>query len=88
MREWCADRYDARYYRNSPKQYPQGPDEGLSRVYRGGGWWYLAPIKFRAADRYGYLPGYRGDFLGLHLVRDALSGREGKAITTCSSHVP
>lgn len=71
--EWCADRYDAKYYRSSPKQDPPGPDESLTRVYRGGCWWYLAPVKFRAADRYGYVPGYRGDYLGLRLVKNASS---------------
>ena len=70
--EWCADWYDAKYYRNSPKQDPRGPEEGCwTRVYRGGSWWYLAAVKFRAADRYGYIPGYRADFLGLRLVRNA-----------------
>ena len=69
--EWCADWYDARYYRNSPKQDPLGPDEGLSRVYRGGSWWYFNQVKFRAADRYGFLPGYRGDYLGLRLAKSA-----------------
>ncbi len=71
--EWCADWYDARYYRNSQKRDPRGPNEGLSRVYRGGCWWYFHQVKFRAADRYGYLPGYSGDYLGLRLVKNAPS---------------
>jgi len=67
--EWCADWYDHWYYQNSPKQDPRGPDSGLTRSYRGGCWWYLASVKFRAADRFGYVPRYRGHFLGFRLAR-------------------
>ncbi|MFW6156007.1 MAG: formylglycine-generating enzyme family protein [Armatimonadota bacterium] len=38
--EWCADRYDEEYYARSPERNPQGPDEGESRVLRGGAWNY------------------------------------------------
>jgi formylglycine-generating enzyme required for sulfatase activity len=75
--EWCADWYDWKYYRNSPKRDPQGPDEGQTRVYRGGSWWYLSSVKFRAADRYGYFPAFRGYYLGLRLVRNATGNNEG-----------
>ena len=36
--EWCEDRFDNDYYRNSPQMNPKGPDKGLSRVIRGGSW--------------------------------------------------
>ena len=37
--EWCNDRYDKNYYRNSPSNNPKGPDSGeYSRVLRGGSW--------------------------------------------------
>ncbi|GAB4545841.1 MAG: hypothetical protein Fur002_20320 [Anaerolineales bacterium] len=36
--EWCADWYDSGYYKNSPKQNPQGPKSGQYRVLRGGSW--------------------------------------------------
>jgi hypothetical protein len=68
---YAADNLAARS--NSPRHDPRGPDEGLPRVYRGCCWWYLASAKFRAADRYGYLPGYRGHYFGLRLVRNASS---------------
>jgi len=35
---WCADRYDKNYYRNSPTDDPAGRAEGGDRVIRGGGW--------------------------------------------------
>jgi formylglycine-generating enzyme required for sulfatase activity len=45
--EWCADYYDPDYYKNSPKQDPKGPAQGVVptdfqndfyRVVRGGCW--------------------------------------------------
>ena len=34
--EWCADRYDDDYYRDSPESDPRGPSSGSRRVLRGG----------------------------------------------------
>lgn len=34
----CADWYDEKYYDNSPKEDPPGPDKGEARVLRGGCW--------------------------------------------------
>ncbi|MBF0171998.1 MAG: SUMF1/EgtB/PvdO family nonheme iron enzyme [Magnetococcales bacterium] len=36
--EWVADAYDANFYRYSPRDNPDGPVAGASRVFRGGGW--------------------------------------------------
>jgi formylglycine-generating enzyme required for sulfatase activity len=36
--EWVADWYDQNYYSVSPDKNPQGPETGLYRVIRGGGW--------------------------------------------------
>jgi uncharacterized protein (TIGR02996 family) len=36
--EWCADWFDANYYRRSPAIDPPGPEEGDGRVMRGGSW--------------------------------------------------
>jgi formylglycine-generating enzyme required for sulfatase activity len=36
--EWCADRFDGDYYESSPKENPQGPSTGSTRVFRGGSW--------------------------------------------------
>jgi len=36
--EWCRDWYEDTYYKNSLKQDPQGPPEGVYRVCRGGSW--------------------------------------------------
>ena len=34
--EWCADWFDAGYYRRSPRRDPHGPVHGTARVLRGG----------------------------------------------------
>jgi iron(II)-dependent oxidoreductase len=57
--EWCADWYDANYYKNSPAQNPKGPDSGESRVLRGGAW-YDGAESVRAAVRGGVGPWLRG----------------------------
>ena len=36
--EWTNDWYDLNYYAFMPKQSPQGPETGLYRSLRGGGW--------------------------------------------------
>lgn len=42
--EWCEDRFDPRYYANSPRTNPQGPESGDVRVLRGGS--YLCHISY------------------------------------------
>lgn len=37
--ERVADRYDAGYYKNSPRENPTGPATGKSHVIRGGSYW-------------------------------------------------
>jgi formylglycine-generating enzyme required for sulfatase activity len=36
--EWCNDYYSPKYYKNSPRENPRGPEEGEKRVLRGGAW--------------------------------------------------
>ncbi|MBI4662191.1 MAG: formylglycine-generating enzyme family protein [Verrucomicrobia bacterium] len=36
--EWCNDSYQAGYYKNSPASDPRGPEQGSTRVIRGGHW--------------------------------------------------
>jgi formylglycine-generating enzyme required for sulfatase activity len=40
--EWCADWYSDDYYAWSPTDDPTGPELGEYRVFRGGGWRYVA----------------------------------------------
>jgi len=40
--EWVGDWYEDSYYDDSPAKDPQGPDTGISKVLRGGNWYYKA----------------------------------------------
>ena len=68
--EWCNDWYDSSYYKNSPKNNPQGASSGSSRVYRGGSWGNYARY-CRVAYRYRYYPGGSGGDLGFRLLRSS-----------------
>ena len=66
--EWCSDWYSDSYYRSSPKNDPQGPNSGSSRVLRGGGWLYL-DSSCRVASRDWVSPDFRKlNFFGFRLV--------------------
>lgn len=66
--EWCSDWWDDKYYRKSPKQDPQGPSSGSSRVLRGGAWDGI-PRGCRSSFRYYCLvPSVRLGDVGFRLV--------------------
>ena len=62
--EWCSDWFDEDYYKNSPTNNPQGPNNGNYGVLRGGCW--FQPATFcRSADRnVGYSPPGRNNNYG------------------------
>ena len=66
--EWCADWYDAGYYKNAPARNPTGPATSTSRVLRGGSWLTPVPDVFRAAYRFWLNPGDRNDYFGFRCV--------------------
>jgi uncharacterized protein (TIGR02996 family) len=49
--EWCADWFDDDYYRNAPKENPQGATSSQYRSLRGGGSWTNSGMSCRAARR-------------------------------------
>ena len=63
--EFCSDWYGENYYSQSPRDNPQGPSSGTSRVVRGG-FLGLGASYARASDRSGGDNGNR--FLGFRLV--------------------
>ena len=70
--EWCADWYDANYYRNSPSRNPTGTENGKARVLRGGCWYNYDAALFRAAYRYSDVPMLRDEYDGFRCaVRSA-----------------
>ena len=65
--EWVQDWYDAAYYQNSPAQNPKGPDKGVERVVRGGGW-SSGENQVRSANRSSELPASRLNLIGFRVV--------------------
>jgi formylglycine-generating enzyme required for sulfatase activity len=67
VHEWCADYYDARYYRSSPERNPGGPEKGDRRAARGGAWRH--DIKFcRCGARSSLKPDKRFADFGFRLA--------------------
>jgi formylglycine-generating enzyme required for sulfatase activity len=64
--EWCADWYEERYYRESPKENPQGPDDGSGRILRGGSW-YDSAWCCRSTSR-GDFPSHRYSLVGFRVA--------------------
>ena len=69
--EWVSDWYARDYYQNGPKRNPQGPQEGNSKVIRGGSWvsdaWFL-----RSSVRGLRKPSLGDYFIGFRCAQDAL----------------
>ena len=70
--EWTADWYDEKYYAARPVKglanNPQGPQEGVNRVFRGGSW-YDSPSNVRSASRNWGAPAFRFVDVGFRLAR-------------------
>lgn len=65
--EWCSDWYLEDYYKNSPRNNPQGPSIGKSKIIRGGSWsspLIYSSASISAADP----PEEKGNMLGFRLV--------------------
>lgn len=65
--EWCADWFDAEYYRASPQDLPKGPAKGTRRVMRGAGWRNSA-FRCRSAYREHAIPSYRSNDVGFRIA--------------------
>jgi sulfatase modifying factor 1 len=67
--EWCADWYDAAYYKNSPQRDPKGPEKGTHRVLRGGSW-NFGPREVVTTKRLRYRHDVTLDYIGFRCVRN------------------
>jgi outer membrane protein assembly factor BamB len=72
LNEWCLDKFDRAYYRDSPEYDPQGPLQGTSPVIRGGDW-YSDARDCRSAFRYADIPEGRFYALGFRVVCELTS---------------
>ena len=68
--EWVQDRYDAYYYRQSPRQNPQGDPFGVNRVLRGGSS-TSANGQLRTSYRDYVAPDVRRDGIGFRVLLPA-----------------
>jgi len=67
--EWCSDWYSNTYYAHSPKENPQGPKKGSSKIIRGGSW-YGTDDEARVSNR-DYEPiEFSTDIIGFRLVME------------------
>lgn len=66
--EWCADRYDKKYYQHAPTSNPTGPATGMGRSLRGGSWNTFDPRCFRAASRLRFYPPVRNSSFGFRCI--------------------
>jgi formylglycine-generating enzyme required for sulfatase activity len=78
--EWCNDFYQVDYYKQSPKQDPRGPQQGATKVVRGGAWRFKEE-SCRSGYRYNENPGYADvcfgyDIYGFRCARKAPQGQE------------
>jgi formylglycine-generating enzyme required for sulfatase activity len=72
--EWCRDRYGEDYYAHSQdERNPSGPDQGDSRVLRGGSWYSEGPSRCRCGCRGRGFPGGGGYGGGFRCVRTSSS---------------
>lgn len=68
VHEWCADWYDANYYRYSPERNPRGPADGNRRASRGGSWRHHIKVS-RAAARSSIPPEFKYADYGFRVAR-------------------
>jgi serine/threonine-protein kinase len=54
--QWCADWYNADYYKSAPARNPTGPRSGTKRILRGGSWAGEDSLGFRTVNRHFDVP--------------------------------
>jgi len=66
--EWTADWYNDKYYQVAPAKNPQGPEEGLERVLKGGAWIH-SRFSVRCAMRFHKPPAYCDNYIGFRCAK-------------------
>jgi formylglycine-generating enzyme len=72
VHEWCADWYDAAYYRCSPERNPRGPSNGSRRSSRGGSWRHHIKVS-RIAARSSIPPAFKYTDYGFRVARSSFA---------------
>ena len=86
--QWCNDFYGEKYYSESPKENPKGPQVGGTRVLRGGAWDSNAE-KCRAAYRFKETPVFPdacfgADSYGFRRVRNVKAAERAAGVPPAS----
>ena len=78
--EWTADWFSATYYRESPREDPQGPASGVARVMRGGSYLCHASYcnRYRVDARSSNTPDSSTGNLGFCVVRSGQATAGGR----------
>ena len=66
--QWVHDWYSEEFYKQSPKNNPQGPVKGDMRSLRGGSWGNGDPANLLTTYRGHFIPDARSNFLGFRLA--------------------
>jgi formylglycine-generating enzyme required for sulfatase activity len=74
VREWVHDWYDQDYYSKSPDKNPQGPDNGILKVLRGGSWHsFLSDLRTASRGKGGFALKTHG--VGFRCAKDITQGQ-------------
>ncbi len=69
--EWCTDWYGADYYQDSPECQPKGPENGRTKIMRGGSWGSPGPTFLTTSYRSHAAPSNYNYDIGFRCVRPA-----------------
>jgi formylglycine-generating enzyme required for sulfatase activity len=85
--EWCQDWYSPRYYDETPRRDPRGPEVGSERVIRGGSYQDLGP-DCRPARRFKSAPELLNVATGFRVVMVPAAGKESETRDGEQDHRP
>jgi formylglycine-generating enzyme len=69
--QWCADWYGENAYAAASTRNPTGPENGSTRIRRGGSWNVIQPFRLRCANRGAALPSGAAPNIGFRCVADS-----------------
>ncbi len=77
--EWVEDWYSETYYKNAPEQNPPGPEYGVYRVLRGGGY-TTSGGDIRITSRSKMVPDFRDETIGFRCAVSATQKEAGEGV--------
>ena len=71
--EWCEDWYSPNFYARSPRENPQGPSSGTTKVRRGAAWNVVQDFRLRCSNRGAMKPDSTVPNLGFRCVKNDIT---------------